>query len=130
MNRQTFFMSPKFNKKLIYHSPINKYQEFSNAYVYSIMVKTGNRTPNHADVCSEVAKEWNKIKSKSRAEIDNIIRNYLVTPYNLCNIQIIRPRSDSILREDSTPPLTSCNSFSRSYTGNFCKCIGTKKSSK
>ena len=57
MNRQTFFLSPKFNKKPIYHAPTNKYQEFSNAYVYSIMVKIGNGTPNHADVCSEATKE-------------------------------------------------------------------------
>ncbi|CAB4437126.1 unnamed protein product [Rhizophagus irregularis] len=104
MNRQTFFLSPKFNKKPIYHSPTNKYQEFTNAHVYSIMVKTGVGTPNRADVCSEAAKEWNKIKSKSRTEIDDIIRNYLATPYNLCDIQTIRPRS-SAPREDSTPPL-------------------------
>ncbi|GES90527.1 hypothetical protein GLOIN_2v1766467 [Rhizophagus clarus] len=110
MNRQTFFLSPKFNKKPIYHSPTNKYQEFTNAHVYSIMVKTGVGTPNCADVCSEAAKEWNKIKSKSRTEIDDIIRNYLATPYNLCDIQTIRPRSsapreDSTPREDLTPPL-------------------------
>ncbi|CAI2197250.1 6766_t:CDS:2, partial [Funneliformis geosporum] len=37
---------PKFNKKPIYNLPSNKYQEFTNAYVYSIMVKTGNGTPN------------------------------------------------------------------------------------
>ncbi|EXX60138.1 uncharacterized protein OCT59_007696 [Rhizophagus irregularis] len=104
MNRQIFFLSPKFNKKPIYHSPTNKYQEFTNAHVYSIMVKIGVGTPNRADVCSEAAKEWNKIKSKSRTEIDDIIRNYLATPYNLCDIQTIRPRS-SAPREDSTPPL-------------------------
>ncbi|CAI2198979.1 11102_t:CDS:1, partial [Funneliformis geosporum] len=37
---------PKFNKKLIYNSPSNKFQEFTNAYVYSIMVKTENGIPN------------------------------------------------------------------------------------
>lgn len=102
MNRQTFFLSPKFNKKPIYHAPTNKYQEFSNAYVYSIMVKTGNGTPNRADVCSEATKEWNKIKSKSREEIDDVIRNYLATSYNLYDIQTMRPRF-SVPREDSIP---------------------------
>ncbi|CAB4406867.1 unnamed protein product [Rhizophagus irregularis] len=102
MNRQTFFLSPKFNKKPIYHAPTNKYQEFSNAYVYSIMVKTGNGTPNRADVCSEAAKEWNKIKSKSREAIDDVIRNYLATSYNLYDIQTMRPRF-SVPREDLIP---------------------------
>ena len=106
MNRQTFFLSPKFNKKPIYHAPTNKYQEFSNAYVYSIMVKTGNRTPNRADVCSEATKEWNKIKSKSREEIDDIIKNYLATPYNLYDIQTIRSKSSGS-REESLPNLST-----------------------
>ena len=79
MSRQIFLVSPKFNKKLIYASPTNKYQEFTNAYIYSIMVKTGNCTPNHVDICREAAKEWNKIKGKGESEIDDIIRNYLIT---------------------------------------------------
>ena len=83
---QTFFVSPKFNKKLIYNSPTNKYQEFSNAYVYSIIVKTGNGTPNRADVCDKATKEWNKIKNKSAEEIDNVIRKYLTTQFNLYDI--------------------------------------------
>ena len=41
MSRQTYFIGPKFNKKSIYNSSVNKYQEFTNAYVYSTMVKTG-----------------------------------------------------------------------------------------
>ncbi|CAJ0846568.1 2494_t:CDS:2 [Entrophospora sp. SA101] len=53
MSHQTFLFSPKFSKKPIYDSPTNKYQEFSNAYVYSIMVKTGNGTPNRADSVHE-----------------------------------------------------------------------------
>ncbi len=57
MNRQTFFLNPRFDKKLIYKSPANKYQNFTNAYVYNIMVKTGNGTPNRADTCHEAAQE-------------------------------------------------------------------------
>ncbi|RGB26231.1 hypothetical protein C1646_770719 [Rhizophagus diaphanus] len=34
MSCQIFLFSPKFNKKPIYSSPANKYQEFSNAFVY------------------------------------------------------------------------------------------------
>ncbi|PKY59354.1 hypothetical protein RhiirA4_482022 [Rhizophagus irregularis] len=100
MSHQTFLFSPKFNKKPIYKSPANKYQEFSNAYVYSNMVKTGNGTPNCADVCREATKEWNQVKHKSELEIDNIIRNYLATPYNLYDIQTMRPRC-SVPREES-----------------------------
>ena len=100
MSRQTFLFSPKFNKKLIYKSPANKYQEFSNACVYSIMVKTGNGTPNRADVCREATKEWIKIKHMSEPEIDKIIRNYFATPYNLYDIQRMRPRC-SVPKEDS-----------------------------
>ena len=104
MSCQTFLVSPKFNKKLIYNLPANKYQEFSNAYVYSFMVKTGNSTPNRADICREATKEWNKIKSKDESEIDDIIRNYLATPYNLYDIQMMKPRS-YMPREDLIPPL-------------------------
>ena len=103
MSHQTFLFSPKFNKKPIYNSPSNKYQEFTNTYVYSIIVKTGNGIPNRNDVCREATKEWNEIKSKSKSEIDEIIRNYLATPYNLYDIQTMRPRR-LILREESTPP--------------------------
>nr|CAG8683580.1 15397_t:CDS:2 [Entrophospora candida] len=102
MSRQTFLFSPKFSKKPIYDSPTNKYQEFSNAYVYSIMVKTGNGTPNRADVCREATQEWNRIKKKSTTEIDEIIRKYLITQFNLYDIQTMRPRCP-IPREDLTP---------------------------
>ncbi|PKY22650.1 hypothetical protein RhiirB3_436662 [Rhizophagus irregularis] len=107
MSRQVFLFSPKFNKKPIYKSLTNKYQEFSNAYVYSIMVKTGNGTPNRADVCHEAAQEWNKIKKKSMVEIDEIIRQYLATQFSLYDIQTMRfrhpvPREDI---DDTTPPL-------------------------
>ncbi|PKK58284.1 hypothetical protein RhiirC2_796571 [Rhizophagus irregularis] len=104
MNRQTFFLSPKFNKKLIYNLQTNKYQEFTNAYVYSIMVKTGNGDSNHAELCESATKEWNNIKKKDKPEIDDIIRSYLATPYNLCDIQTIRSKS-SRSREESLPNL-------------------------
>ena len=68
------------------------------------MVKTGNGTPNRADICDKAIKEWNKIKNKSKAKIEDIIRNYLATSYNLSNIQIMRPRP-SVPREASTPSL-------------------------
>ncbi|CAJ0645778.1 1347_t:CDS:2 [Entrophospora sp. SA101] len=60
--------------------------EFSNANVYSIMVKTGNGTPNCADVCRKATQEWNRIKKKSTTEIDEIIRKYLITQFNLYDI--------------------------------------------
>ncbi|PKK63532.1 hypothetical protein RhiirC2_716926 [Rhizophagus irregularis] len=104
MNHQTFFLSPKFNKKLIYKLQTNKYQEFTNAYIYSIMVKTGNGDPNRAELCESAAKEWNKIKRKDNTEIDAIIRDYLATPYNLCDIQTVRSKS-SRSREESRPNL-------------------------
>src|SRR6266498_3454496 len=67
------------------------------------MVKTGNGTPNQNNICHEATKEWNEIKSKSKSEIDEIIRNYLATPYNLYDIQTMRPRR-LISREESTSP--------------------------
>ena len=57
MSNQTFFVSLKFNKKLIYNSPTNKYQRFTNIYIYNIMVKIENGTPNYAKVCDTVIKE-------------------------------------------------------------------------
>ncbi|GBB93823.1 hypothetical protein RclHR1_22370006 [Rhizophagus clarus] len=102
MNRQTFFFSPKFNKKLIYNLQTNKYQEFTNAYVYSIIVKTKNSDPNHAELCELATKKWNKIKRKDKTEIDDIIRGYLATLYNLCDIQTVRSKS-SRSREESLP---------------------------
>ncbi len=85
MSRQTFFLSSKFNKKPIYNLPNNKYQEFTNAYIYS-MVKTSSHTPNHAVICQEAINEWNKIKKKSIDDIDSIIQNYMVTLLNLYDI--------------------------------------------
>ncbi|CAI2190549.1 3396_t:CDS:1, partial [Funneliformis geosporum] len=66
MSNQTFFVSPKFDKKPIYNSPTNKYQEFTNVYVYSIIVKIENGTPNCAKFCDAAAKEWSKIKNKDK----------------------------------------------------------------
>ncbi|GBB97224.1 hypothetical protein RclHR1_02940026 [Rhizophagus clarus] len=102
MNCQTFFLSPKFNKKLIYNLQTNKYQEFTNAYIYSIMVKTKNGDSNRAELCKSAIKEWNKIKRKDKTEIDDIIRGYLTTLYNLCDIQTVRSKS-SESREESLP---------------------------
>src|SRR3989337_1047385 len=90
MSRETFFFSPKFNKKPIYDSPNNKYQEFTNAYVYSVMVKTSNYTPNRAAVCREATNEWNNVKKESAEKIDDIIRDYMATPLNLYDIQSMR----------------------------------------
>ena len=86
MNRQTFFLNLRFDKKLIYKSFTNKYQNFTNAYIYSIMIKTENSTPNHANICHEALQEQNKIKSKNETEIDDIIRNYFATSFNLYDI--------------------------------------------
>ncbi len=95
MSHQTYFIDPKFNKKLIYNSPVNKYQEFTNAYVYSTMVKMGNSTSNRAIICHEAATEQTNIKSKSATEIDNIIKEYITTsihPYNIPTIRANHPK--------------------------------------
>ncbi len=102
MSRQTFFLSPKFNKKLIYDLPTNKYQEFTNAYVYSIMVKISNHTPDRAVVCREAINEWNNIKKKSVDDIDEVIQNYMAISLNLYDIQSMRYRC-SVLTEKMNP---------------------------
>ncbi|CAG8466892.1 6104_t:CDS:2 [Dentiscutata erythropus] len=73
--RQTFFLTPKYNKNSIYSSP------------------TRNGTPNRAQVCCEATQEWNKIKTKSMEEINNIIKAYLTTLFNLYNIQTMKLRN-------------------------------------
>ncbi|CAG8653877.1 10988_t:CDS:2, partial [Scutellospora calospora] len=90
--RQIYFLTPKFKKNLIYNSPANKYQEFTNAHIYSIIMKMGNNTPNHAKACNETTQEWNKIKTKNALEIDNIIKKYLNISFNLYNIQTVKSR--------------------------------------
>ncbi|GBB98750.1 hypothetical protein RclHR1_33010001 [Rhizophagus clarus] len=64
------------------------------------MVKTRNSNSNCAEFCKSATKEWNKIKRKDKTEIDDIIRGYLATPYNLCDIQTVRSKS-SRSREES-----------------------------
>ncbi|CAG8799905.1 24495_t:CDS:1, partial [Gigaspora rosea] len=54
------------------------------------MVKTGNSIPNCAHVCYEATQEWNKIKTKSVKEINDIIKKYLTTPFNLYDIQTMK----------------------------------------
>ncbi|EXX58144.1 hypothetical protein RirG_200540 [Rhizophagus irregularis DAOM 197198w] len=68
------------------------------------MVKTGNGDPNRAELYESATKEWNNIKRKDKPEIDDIIRGYLATPYNLCDIQTVRSKS-SRSREESLPNL-------------------------
>ncbi|CAG8611448.1 203_t:CDS:2, partial [Scutellospora calospora] len=89
---QMYFLTPKFKKNLIYNSPANKYQEFTNVHIYSIMMKMGNNTSNHAKACNEATQEWNKIKTKNALEIDDIIKKYLNTSFNLYNIQTVKSR--------------------------------------
>ncbi|CAB4489746.1 unnamed protein product [Rhizophagus irregularis] len=105
MSRQTYLYSPKFNKKLIFNSPDNKYQEFTNAYAYSIMLRTGNNTPNRAIICKDAAKEWRNIKNKSTAEIDNIIKEYITTPINPYFIPTIRANCSNPRVEPTPPPI-------------------------
>src|SRR6266540_7235703 len=103
MSCQTYFIGPKFNKKLIYNSPINKYQEFTNVYIYSTMVKMGNSTSNHAIICHEAVTEWTNIKSKSVIEIDNIIKEYITTLIHLYNIPTIRANRPKPILETVSP---------------------------
>jgi hypothetical protein len=105
MSRQTYFYSPKFNKKLIFSLPNNKYQEFTNAYAYSTMLKMGNSTPNRAIICQEAAKEWRNIKSKNTNEIDNIIKEYMATPINLYFIPTIRANYSKPTVKEPSPPV-------------------------
>ena len=62
--------------------------------------------PNRADVCCEAAQEWNKIKNKNSTEIEDIIKQYLATLFNLYDIPTIRPKH-AIPREDPIPSLLS-----------------------
>ncbi|CAB4441827.1 unnamed protein product [Rhizophagus irregularis] len=105
MSCQTYLYSPKFNKKLIFNSPDNKYQEFTNAYAYSIMLRMGNNTPNRAIICKDAAKEWRNIKNKSTAEIDNIIKEYITTPINPYFIPTIRANCSNPRVEPTPPPI-------------------------
>jgi hypothetical protein len=57
MSCQTYLYNPKFNKKLIFNSLDNKYQKFTNAYTYSIILRTKNNTSNHAIICKDAVKE-------------------------------------------------------------------------
>ena len=103
MSRQTYFISPKFNKKSIYNSLINKYQEFTNAYIYNTMVKIENSTPNYTIICHKAATEWTNINSKSATEIDNIIKEYITTPIHTYNILIIRANRPKPILETVFP---------------------------
>ena len=105
MSYQTYFYSPKFNKKLIFNLPNNKYQKFTNDYVYSIMLKTGNSIPNHAIICKDAAKEWRSIKNKSTAEIDNIIKEYMTTLINPYFILTIRANYSNPRVEPTPSPI-------------------------
>ncbi len=50
------------------------------------MVKIESSISNCIKICYKTIQEWNKIKSKNEIEIDDIIRNYLDTLFNLYNI--------------------------------------------
>jgi hypothetical protein len=54
------------------------------------MVKTSNHTPNRDAVCCEAIDKWNKIKKKNTEEIEDIIWNYMATPLNLYDIQLMK----------------------------------------
>ena len=112
MSRQTFFFSSKFNKKQIYDLPNNKYQEFTNVYIYSIMVKISNYTPNCTAVCHEVTNEWNNVKKESAEKIDDIIQDYMATPLNLYDIQSMKYKHSAPMMpiEKSNPLLPTIHS--------------------
>ncbi|CAB4494103.1 unnamed protein product [Rhizophagus irregularis] len=84
MSRQSFFSIPKFNKKPIYSSPTNKYQEFSNAY--------------------------HKNGRKLTEEIDDTIKQCMATPFNLYDIQTMRPKR-SLSAEDPISAPSSIRSI-------------------
>ncbi|CAG8763549.1 9594_t:CDS:1, partial [Ambispora leptoticha] len=65
---------------------------------------TGNSTPNRAKACNEATQEWNKIKTKNALEIDDIIKKYLNTSFNLYNIQTVRYIPEETL-EPSLPTI-------------------------
>ncbi|CAG8769277.1 11436_t:CDS:2, partial [Gigaspora rosea] len=80
MSRQTFISNPKSDKTYIYKSPNNKYQQFTNAFVYHFMVENENLNPI---ICDTAAREWKNIKMFEETKINDIIKGYLATPIKL-----------------------------------------------
>src|SRR5260364_150489 len=83
---QMFISNPKFNKKLVYKDPKNKYENFTNAYIYNYMVKNKKPNPDQSIVCKLEAEEWQIVRKQKEVEIDNIIAQYLNTPLDMQGI--------------------------------------------
>ncbi|CAG8685655.1 14448_t:CDS:2, partial [Dentiscutata erythropus] len=52
----------------------------------------GSNSGGQNETCNEATQKWNKIKTKNALEIDDIIKKYLNTSFNLYNIQTVKSR--------------------------------------
>ena len=104
---QKFLTTPKYNKNYIYINPTTLHQQFTNAYAYHCMVKTGNPTYKKSDLCVESTKIWKEIKKNSEEEIKDQIKTYLATPIPLHLQGFIQSRSSYIPQSPDTQPSNS-----------------------
>ncbi|CAG8819907.1 17653_t:CDS:1, partial [Gigaspora margarita] len=66
--------------------PKNKYENFTNAYIYNYMVKNKKPNSDRLIVCKLVAEEWQIFRKQKEVEFDNITVQYLNTPLDMQRI--------------------------------------------
>ncbi|CAG8821906.1 42462_t:CDS:2 [Gigaspora margarita] len=76
---QQYFAIPKYDKKPIYKNLATQYHYFTNTFGYYHMIKAGNPSYPKKNLCTEAIEAWKLVKKKTKNEIDEKIKEYLIT---------------------------------------------------
>ena len=78
--KQTYFREHKYSKSYLVLKPQNLYEQYVNAFAFSVMVKSHNIAPNKKELQLQAQSNWREIKKNSKDNIESLISELLRTP--------------------------------------------------
>ncbi|UZO15822.1 uncharacterized protein OCT59_007237 [Rhizophagus irregularis] len=93
--KQTYFKEPKYSKNYLIQSPKNLYEQYVNAFAFSEMVKSHNKTPNKKVLHQQAQDSWREVKKEDKENIQNRIFELLRTPIRSYPFTFYEPVGES-----------------------------------
>ena len=101
--KQTYFKEPKYSKNYLVQNPQNLYEQYVNAFAFSEMVKSHNKTPNKKELQQKAQDCWREVKKENEDIIQTRIFEFLHTPIQSYPFTFSSQKDAS--REPQEPPL-------------------------
>src|SRR5581483_1255264 len=100
--KQTYFKEPKYSKNYIIQNPRNLYEQYVNAFAFSEMVKSHNKSPNKMILQQQAQDSWRQVKTEDESIIQTRIFELLRTPIKSYPFTFVSQEEPA--REPPKPP--------------------------